>query len=193
MKTTLLIIVLTMGVLVVLYFMLIGNFHKPMPEVVKLEKPVRLIGLEINTSDKAIYKDVEKVATAFHNIKKKNPVPNLKQPWASVNVSRDYDKAKGTFTYIVGDVVTKVDTIPEGLSAYEIPAGMYAVFPVRPKSKIAWGIAMGRMKRFIYTEWLPASGYDASEIIYDFELHDERSLSKHPEIQLYVALKEKEE
>ena len=52
---------------------------------------------------------------------------------------------------------------------------------------------MGRMKRYIYTEWLPKSGYEISDIIGDFELHDDRSLGKHPEINLYVALKEKED
>jgi predicted transcriptional regulator YdeE len=50
---------------------------------------------------------------------------------------------------------------------------------------------MGRTKRYIYTEWLPGSGYEPSEIIGDFELHDHRSLGKKPEVNLYVAVKEK--
>jgi predicted transcriptional regulator YdeE len=191
MKTTLLVIVLLVLIVFVLYYVLIGKIDNSEPKIIKLDKPVQFIGLEINTSDKAIYKDIKKVATEFGNIKKMNPISNLKQPWASVNVSKDYDKEKKTFKYIVGDVVTRIDSIPDGLQSYEIPALTYAVFPIRPKSKLAWGITMGRMKRFIYTVWLPNSGYEPSEIIGDFELHDDRSLGKNPEVNLHVALKEK--
>ncbi len=171
--------------------MLIGNIDKKEPQIVKLNEPIKLIGLEISTNDKDIYKDVGRVAAKFNEIKKINPIPYLKQPWASINISKDYNVETKTFKYIMGDVVTKVGSIPNGLNSYEVPALTYAVFPIRPKSKIAWGITMGRMKRYIYTEWLPNSGYEASEIIGDFELHDDRSLGKKPEINLYVALKEK--
>jgi len=191
MKTTLIILVVAIAVVIVLYYVLIGNIDKSEPEIVKLEDPIQLIGLKINTSDKNIYEDVGKVATEFNNIKGKNPIPNLKKPWTSVNISKDYDKEKGTFNFIVGDVVTKIDSIPNGLQSYEIPDLTYAIFKIQPKSRIAWGITMGRMKRFIYTKWLPGSGYEPSDIIGDFELHDDRSIGKHPEISLYVALKEK--
>ncbi|MGD2033680.1 MAG: GyrI-like domain-containing protein [Bacteroidales bacterium] len=192
MKTALIVIVLIVAIMIVLYLIFIGNAKKPEPRIVKLDKPIRLIGLEIKTSDKAIYKDIGKVAAKFNAIRKKNPIPHLKEPWAAVNISKDYDPVKKTFTCIVGDVVTKAGTIPPGLQYYEIPAIPYAVFPISPKSKIAWGITMGRMKRFIYLEWLPGSGYEPSDLIGDFELHDDRSLGKRPEISLYVALKEKQ-
>lgn len=174
-----------------LYLVLIGNFRKIEPRIVRLQKPILLLGTEIRTNDRDIYKDVGRVSARFNEIKKKAPVPNLKQPWASINISRDYDGESRTFTYIVGDQVQRIDAIPEGLNAYQIPAMTFAVFPVRPKSRIAWGITMGRTKRYIYTEWLPESGYQVRDSIGDFELHDERSLGRHPEIQLYVAVKER--
>jgi predicted transcriptional regulator YdeE len=191
MKTVLIIVIVVILIAITLYFILIGNNDKSEPKIVKLNEPIKLIGLEINTNDKEIYKDVGLVASKFNEIKKNNPIPYLKQPWASINISKDYNVEAKTFKYIVGDVVSQVDSIPVGLYYYEVPAITYAVFPIRPKSKIAWGITMGRMKRYIYTEWLPKSGYETSEIIGDFELHDDRSLGKKPEINLYVALKEK--
>ena len=48
------------------------------------------------------------------------------------------------------------------------------------------------MKEFIYTEWLTNSTYKPSDSFGEFELHDERSLGKNLEINLYVAIKEKE-
>jgi AraC family transcriptional regulator len=191
MKTVLLIVLIVIILLIALYFLLIGNIDKTEPQIVKIDEPIKLIGLEITTNDKDIYKDVGRVASNFNEIKKDHPVPHLKQPWASINISKDYDIETKEFKYIVGDVVTDAGSIPDGLHYYEVPALTYAVFPIRPKSKFAWGITMGRMKRYIYTGWLPESGYEPSEIIGDFELHDDRSLGKNPEINLYVALKEK--
>jgi len=49
------------------------------------------------------------------------------------------------------------------------------------------------MKRYIYTVWLPKSGYESAGILDDFELHDERSLGRHPELQLYVAVQKKDQ
>jgi predicted transcriptional regulator YdeE len=191
MKPALIIICIIIATLIVLYFLLIGNTDKSEPKIIKLDRPIYVIGLEIFTDDKAIYKDVAKVANQFNSIKKNYPVPNLKEPWSSINISKDYNPEKRTFTYIVGDVVTIVDSIPPGLKAYEIPPLTYAIFPIRPKSKIAWGITMGRMKKFIYTEWFPISAYKPSDSFGEFELHDERSLGKHPEINLHVAINDK--
>lgn len=191
MKAAILIVLSVITLLIILYFILIGNFDKIKPQIVTLNEPIKLIGLEITTNDKDIYTDVGKVASEFNEIKKSHPIPWLQQPWASVNISKDYNVETKTFKYIVGDVVTRVDSIPDGLKYYEAPAITYAIFPVKPKSKFAWGITMGRMKRYIYTEWLPGSGYEPSEIIGDFELHDDRSLGKKPEVNLYVALKNK--
>ena len=190
MKAIVIIVIAVIIFLIALYFILIGNIDKKEPEIVKLNEPIKLIGIEINTNDNDIYKDVGRVASEFNEIKKNHPIPYLKQPWASINISKDYNVENRTFKYIIGDVVTRIDSIPDELNYYEVPALMYAIFPIKPKSKIAWGITMGRMKKYIYTRWLPKSGYGASEIIGDFELHDDRSLGKKPEINLYVALKE---
>ena len=192
MKITVIIIVVVLVTLLVLYFVLIGNTDKSEPKIIKLDQPIYVIGLEINTDNKAIYQDVSKVATQFNALKKDFPIPNLKKPWASINISKDYNPENGTFIYVVGDVVNIVDSIPPRLKPYEIPPLTYAVFPIRPKSNIAWGITMGRIKKFIYTEWLPNSKYSPSDSFGEFELHDERSLGKHPEINLHVAIKEKE-
>jgi AraC family transcriptional regulator len=78
------------------------------------------------------------------------------------------------------------------MSAFEIPAITYAVFPVRPKNKRGWGMAIANAKGYAYTTWLPKSGYEPAGVIDDFEYHDERSTrERSPEIDLYVAIKRK--
>lgn len=98
-----------------------------------------------------------------------------------------------SWEYLMGDVVTDLDSIPNGLKSFEIqPNTLFAVFTIKPKSRFAWGISIGRMKKYIYTEWIKNSEYELNnEVIGDFKLHDQRSTQKNPEIDLYVAIKKK--
>jgi len=128
----------------------------------------------------------------FESYKKVNEIPNKKQPWAFAAVSKNFDEEKKTFSYIIGDVVTSLEEIPKGLIPFEIPAIKYAVFPIRPKNRFAWGEAIASIKKYAFTVWLPNSKYEPAKIIDDIEYHDERSLRKeNPESDLYVAIKEK--
>lgn len=66
--------------------------------------------------------------------------------------------------------------------------GTYEVFTVRPEARFLWGDTMGRMKRYTHNEGLSLSTYENAGTIDDFEYHDERSVSRHPEVDLYVAI-----
>ena len=162
------------------------------PRIVELEQPIRILGLSVSTDSKRVSGDVAQLGFQYDKYKKEHGVPNKKQPWGFAAVSKDYDEAKHTFLYIMGDVVTSLDEVPSGLIPFEIPAGTYAVFPVRPKNRWGWAIAIISTKRYAYGVWLPASGYEPAGTIDDFEYHDEKSLRKgNPQIDLYVAIREK--
>lgn len=162
------------------------------PRIVELEKPIVIIGMSVDTTLRSIYRDVPRLGKQFKELKEAHPIPNRKEPWAFAAVSRGYDPATGAMTYMMGDVVTNVDELPEGMSVFEIPAITYAVFPVRPKSKAGWGVAIANAKGYAYTVWLPKSGYEQAGVIDDFEYHDERSTrAREPEIDLYVAIRRK--
>ncbi len=107
-------------------------------------------------------------------------------------MSKNFDQEAGTFSYIIGDVVTHVEETPTDLMTFEIPTIKHAIFPVRPKNRFGWGMAIANVKRYAYTVWLPNSEYEPAGIIDDFEYHDERSARKrNPEIDLYVAIRKK--
>lgn len=162
------------------------------PRIVDLERPIQIIGMAVDTDMRRVYRDVPTLGQQFGKHKRTHEIPNKKQPWAFAAVSQGFDKEKGTFSYIMGDVVTRLDQIPAGLIAFEIPAIKYAVFPVRPKNRFGWGLAIANTKRYAYNVWLPNSEYEPAGVIDDFEYHDERSIRKsNPEIDLYVAIKEK--
>lgn len=160
------------------------------PRIVVLEQPIKAVGMSIDTDVRSIYRDVPRLGKRFAQYKKAHPIPNKKQPWAFVAVSKGFDQKARAFTYTMGDVVTSFEQVPENLTAFEIPPGSYAVFAVRPKNRFGWGIAIANVKRYAYETWLPGSGYEPAGTIDDFEYHDERSTRrKNPEIDLYVAVK----
>lgn len=162
------------------------------PRIVDLEQPIHILGMAVDTNLKTVYRDIPALGKQFAKFKQAHEIPNKKLPWGFAAVSKGFDEAKGTFTYFMGDRVTALDQVPDGLQAFEIPAGKYAVFPIRPKNRLGWPVAIASAKRHIYTAWLPNSSYTQAGTIDDFEYHDERSTRKgNPEIDLYVAIKEK--
>lgn len=174
-----------------LFFFLIGPFEKSEPEIVTLNEPIKMIGVSTRTGMKTIFKDASKLGQKYKQLKEQGLIENKKVPWGFVAISKNFQGTE-SWDYLMGDVVSTLDHVPAGLECFEIPASTYAVFPIRPKKKFSWGITIGLTKKYIYTEWLPHSKYEADpRILGDFEYHDERSLAKKPEIDLYVAIKEK--
>jgi predicted transcriptional regulator YdeE len=160
------------------------------PRIIDLEEPIQIIGMGVDTNLKTVYRDIPKLGQRF--AKQKSQILNKKQPWGFAAVSKDFNEAAGTFTYFMGDRVTTSEQVPDGLEPFEIPVGKYAVFPIRPKNRFGWAIAIASAKKYIYTSWLPNSVYEHAGTIDDFEYHDERSTHKgNPEIDFYVAIKEK--
>jgi len=160
------------------------------PEIITLQEPIKFVGLSVKTDVKNIYKDAAQLGKDYSQFKKTHNIPNLKDPWAFVAYSRDFDEKTRSWEYIMGDVVTNLEEVPEGLKGYEIRAGKYAIFQMKAKFNFLWGLEIGRMKKYVFVEWLPQSQYASTGN--DFEYHDERSTGKNPNIDLYVAIREKE-
>jgi predicted transcriptional regulator YdeE len=188
---TLAIVATIFVVALILYYLLIGSFKKVEPKIITLQDPIKMIGVSIRTTQKTIFKDAVSLGKEYKKIKEQEIILNKKTPWQFVAISKDFE-GEESWEYLMGDVVTNLDSIPMGLKSFEIPPMTYAVFTIKPKSRFAWGISIGRMKKYIYTEWINNSGYELdNKVIGDFELHDEKSEQPNPEIDLYVAIKEK--
>jgi predicted transcriptional regulator YdeE len=147
------------------------------------------MGMSVDTDTRSVYRDVSRLGKQFEAFKRESEIPDRKEPWGFAAVSEGFDETTGAFSYTMGDVVVSLDHVPDGLTGFEIPEGTYAVFPVRPKNRFGWGMAIGNVKRYAYTVWLPGSAYEQAGTIDDFEYHDERSTGRNPEIDLYVAVK----
>jgi len=173
----------------VIMSLLLNKIDNIEPEIVTLQEPIKLVGLSVNTDVKKIYRDATKLGKDYLGFKETNNIPNLKDPWAFVAYSKDFDEETRSWEYIMGDVVTSLDSVPKGLKGYEIPSGEYAIFKIKAKFKLLWGLEIGRIKKYVFEKWLPNSRYESTGI--EFEYHDQRSKGKNPSIDLYVGIKEK--
>jgi AraC family transcriptional regulator len=158
--------------------------------IVELKKTIKIVGLSIQTDSKNVYKQVPELGQRFHKLKNEKGIPHPIKPWGFAAVSKDFDKDAGTWNYIIGDMVSSFEGVPEDFETFEIPAIKYTVFTIRPKNQYLWGYTISQTKKFVYKKWLPQNGYEPAGIIDDFEYHDERSFQpKGAEIDLYVAIK----
>ena len=99
-------------------------------------------------------------------------------------VSKDYDEATGRSILFIG-----TDNEHPALACCALPEGVYARMTIRPKLGFLWGMAIGEAKRYFYTTWLPASGYEAVNL--EYELHTEKSVGKQPSVDLLFAIRAK--
>lgn len=162
------------------------------PRIIELENPIWIVGLSVDTNVRRVFRDIPALGRRFKRAKKRSPIPDLKEPWGFAAVSKGYDPKQKAWTYIMGDVVSTLDNVPEEFISFEIPAMTYAMITIRPKNRLLWSKAIVNAKQMIYGVWLPNSDYEQAGIIDDFEYHNDRSLrKKNPEIDLYVAIKKK--
>ncbi len=80
----------------------------------------------------------------------------------------DEARESDRFTYVAAVRVADLDDIPRGMTGVQVPAARYAVFC----HAHGIGPALVRTMRYIFGEWLPASGLELAGT--DFEYYDSR-------------------
>jgi AraC family transcriptional regulator len=140
------------------------------PTIVVRQEPLFAVGPTMRTSAKTVFRDVPRLLARYLDHKKRFGIPNLKEPWAFIARGDGFDPATVSWDYTAGDAVTVQDPVPEGMVAFGMPAGTYAVFRVRPKLRFLLGWAIAATKRHAIQEWFPRSGYELAGA--DFEYND---------------------
>ena len=159
------------------------------PKIMEVKKEIKCSGLMNKVNMKNVYKMVPKLLDDYRKRCGENLNPNLKRPWQYISLSSNY-QGNMSWDYYTGHVVNGFENEPEGLTHYEVPKGDYAVFEIREKSAMFFSIKMGRIKKYIYNEWIPKSKYNFSG--YEFEYNDESMKQRNPnDVDLYVGIKEK--
>jgi AraC family transcriptional regulator len=96
------------------------------------------------------------------------------------------------FVYFIGVEANSGQNIPDEYDVYTIPEAAFAVFTTSPSYEENFSSIKGGDKwQFIFSEWLPNSGYEFDGTA--FELYDERSTSKTGKVcDIYIPIAERE-
>lgn len=153
------------------------------PKIVQMEA-LTVVGLEYVGKNE--HMEIPALWGAF--IPRYDEVPHKQGPCGSVGVCADM-QADGTFTYIAGVVVDRVDGLPAGMVAKEVPAAQYAVF-THHGPLFGGERDLAATMNYIYREWLPTSGYTRADTA-DLEIYDNRFAGNEPhsEIDIYIPIK----
>lgn len=175
----------------------------PSEQVKEIQYPVekmQVINLDrINQEQKEMDVKIESkpaftvVGLKYHGKNENNEIPQLwgkmSPRWreipARVNDQHVYGicgnmEEDGAFSYVAGVEVSATDALPEGMVAWEIPAGQYAVFPCTLKT-------IGETYKYAFETWLPASEYNHHPAP-DFEYYDETFNPDDPASLLYIYI-----
>ncbi len=99
---------------------------------------------------------------------------------AAYGVSANMNMETGEFDYIAGFEVSSSDDLPQGMVAFEVPSGKYAVFPTTLPQ-------IGETYQNVFKTWLPEAGLQATGAP-DFELYDEMFDAQDPSSVLYLYI-----
>jgi AraC family transcriptional regulator len=102
---------------------------------------------------------------------------------ASYGVMDNADMATMDIDYMAGNPVTAAADLPQGMSAWQVPANTYAVFATTlPK--------IGETFDHIFGTWLPASDYRQAAGPY-FERYGEDFAPDTPHVDIYIPVEKK--
>lgn len=114
-------------------------------------------------------------------------IPHRKKPSTTFCVYTNYESDfNGAYTYFIGEEVTAIDDIPEGMELLVIPAQRYVKFTSGP----------GPMPQVVQEPWFKIWQMSDEELggkrryAADFEVYDERALDKnHTIVDIFIGVK----
>lgn len=105
------------------------------------------------------------------------------EPYVSYGLMDNFNPQTSVFDYMAGNAVERVETLPVGMSRWDVPANTYAVF----ESSIP---KLGESFGYIFNDWLPASGYEQVASPY-FERYGENFSPDNPVVSIYIPVAKK--
>jgi AraC family transcriptional regulator len=95
----------------------------------------------------------------------------------------------GDFLYVIGVEVKERHNIPADYDVYTIPEAVFAVFTTLPSGEENLPTAAYDTWQYIFSEWLPNSGYEVDNNGFAFELYDERSMGNTEKVlDIYLPI-----
>jgi len=91
--------------------------------------------------------------------------------------------------YLIGVEAKSRVNIPFEYNVYTIPEALFAVFSTPPSNEDKFSSILKNTWKFIFSEWLPNSGYEFDDNSIAFELYDERCMGDTDKIcNIYIPV-----
>lgn len=135
------------------------------PEVI-VKDDLTVVGFELHTTkrDEIDFKEITRFWKRFANLGMGEKIQNKIYSSTYIGYSYDFDE-EANYTYLLGSVVSKLESLPKNMTTRVIPASKYIKFHVKDCNNLVntW--------RYIYNSWLPKSGLELVDNT-DFEVID---------------------
>ena len=153
---------------------------------------IKLMGIKVRTNNKAewdpLTAKISPCVQHYFNQQLANKIPHRKTPDTTFCAYTDYESDyTGEYTFYIGEEVSSMDNIPEGLESHIIPPQTYIKFTTEP----------GPMPNVVINAWqeiwkmAPADLGGKRRYHTDFEVYDERAKDhKNVVLDLYIGLEE---
>lgn len=152
--------------------------------------PKLLVGITTQTNltkeTNPLTSEIGKIVNRYMAEQIAQKIPHRKNPGVGICAYTDYtDEYKGDYTYFIGEEVTEVGELPDGMSLLEIPAGTY--LKLTTDSGVIPFIIINAWQNI----WQIFQGSNHGKRLYkvDFEVYDDRV--KNPQsaiVDLYVGV-----
>jgi len=103
------------------------------------------------------------------------------------------DPETGEFDYVIAVEVKDGVQIPEGYHVCQLPPAAYAVFSTPPCEAAKFVPSIQGVWQYIFNDWFPRSGFEYAPGCVDFELYDDRCMSKTGKVcDIYIPVVQKQ-
>ncbi|MDR2716996.1 MAG: AraC family transcriptional regulator, partial [Treponema sp.] len=160
------------------------------PKIMVKKAPFKLAGfafkiklppsISSSKSGHIYHKNLEKIPKLWEECRTDGRLEKLHQE-SFVKFHAEYgafflkDYEEGESVYFIGVEAKSRVAIPFGYDVYTIPKSLFAVFTTHPSNKDNFQSIIIDTWQFIFSEWLPNSGYELDGNSVAFELYDDRS------------------
>ena len=138
-----------------------------------------VVGLLIHT--KPMTPDIPQLWDKF--VPRIGEIQHSAEPGVSYGLMDNFDQNIGELNYMAGIAVEKVVELPAGMTRWNVPADTYAVFEASLTT-------IGETFDYIYSTWLPTSGYQQVAGPY-FERYGETFSPANPNLSIYIPVEKK--
>lgn len=151
-----------------------------------------VVGIKVRTNNQDEFNpDIAKIGPCVQRYFQQqvaDKIPHRKKPGTTISAFTDYESDyTGEYTYFIGEEVTSIDHLPEGLNELHIPSQTYIKFTT----------GAGPMPNVVINAWQEIWKMSPEDLggkrryRTDFEVYDERAADpQNVVLDLYIGLKE---